>query len=46
MAYNILSSRDTEKLKTSLYLSRQDASKCVSGDLEKSRFKFEPSQGF
>ena len=36
IAYNFLSSRDTEKLKTPLHFSRQDASKYVSGDLEKS----------
>ena len=40
--YNFLSSRDTEKLKAPLHSSRQDASKYVSGDLEKSFFKVWP----
>ena len=34
IAYNFASRRDTEKLKTSLYFSRQDAPKYVSGGLE------------
>ena len=42
MAYNFLSSRNTEKLKASLYFSRQDASKHVSGNLKKSILMFDP----
>ena len=37
--------RDTQKLKTPLYLSRPDASKYVSGDLEKSILKLDPRSG-
>ena len=44
--YNFLSSRDNQKLKTSLHLCRQDASKYVSGDLEKRIFRFDPKPGF
>ena len=43
IAYNFLFRRDTEKLKkTSLFFSRQDASKYVLGDLDKPILKFEP----
>ena len=45
IAYNFFSRRDTEKLKTPLYFSRQDVSKHVSGDLEKSILKFDPRLG-
>ena len=41
IAYNVLPSRDIKKVKTPLYFSRQDASKYVSGDFEKSRLKSE-----
>ena len=44
IAYNFLSSRDNEKLKTPLYFSGQDASKYVSGDLEKSILGLTPGQ--
>ena len=39
---SFLSSRDTEKLKTPLYLSPRDAPKHASGELEKSIIKFDP----
>ena len=45
IAFNFLSSRDNEKLKTPLYFSHQDASKYVSGDLEKSILMFDPRSG-
>ena len=45
IAYNFSSSRYTVKLETSLYFSRQHASKYVSGDLEKSILKFDPRSG-
>ena len=45
IAYSFLSNRDFEKLKTPLDFSCQDASKYVSGDLEKSIFKFDPKSG-
>ena len=45
IAFDFLFSSDTEKLKTSLYFSRQDASKYAYGDLEKSVFKFDPRSG-
>ena len=45
IAFNFLSSRDTEELKTPLFLSRTDASKCVTGDLKKSILKFDPRSG-
>ena len=44
IACNFLSSRDNEKLKTPLYFSGQDASKYVSGDLEKSILGLTPGQ--
>ena len=46
ITYNFFSSQDTEKLKTPLYFSRQEASKYVSGDLEKSILGLTPGQDF
>ena len=45
IAAKLLSSRDTEKLKTTLYFSRQDASKYASGDTAKLILKFGPRSG-
>ena len=45
MGFNFLSSRDTEKNKTPPYFCRQDASKHVFGDLEKSILMFDPRPG-
>ena len=42
IAGNFLSRRDVEKLKTTSYFYRQDASKYASGDLKKSILKFDP----
>ena len=44
-AYNFLSSGDADKLKTPVYFSNQDASKYLSGDIEKPIFEFDPKSG-
>ena len=47
ITYTFLSSRDNQKLKPSLHLCRQDASKYISGDLKKRGFLgLTPSQDF
>ena len=46
IAYNFLSSRDTESLKTPLHFSRQDASEYVFGDLQKSILFLTTGQDF
>ena len=45
IALNFLSSRGSEKLTPPSHFSRQDASKHVFGDLQKSNWKFDPGQG-
>ena len=45
IAYNFFSRKDAKNLKTPLHLSRQDASKHVSGGLKKSILKFDPRSG-
>ena len=45
IACNFFSRRDTNNLKTPLHVSRRDASKHISADLEKSGLKFDPRSG-